>query len=1238
MRLQHTMRTRKSSNLSFRGLALWLCVGLLSVGSACGSRQDTPPRLPALEETATLPDNAEALRAWMDAAPTSAEDMFLKAHAHMLDVDVEAMHAALLSPLFDDAAPMLRVGRMALLLANSDALIDKAPLYTWMSTRDVATMIPQERVLFTELQQTLTLDALDKEDAESLPSALPLGGSARWNVMGPIATTWSAEILEQGDAASVQSLEELSLRGRQRLHAYPTVLGRLAQNPQLDGPAYYESFVRVEEPTRVAVTRFGARDFYSVWIDDTRVMQRRADETNEASYQMPVYDLSPGVYRVLMTVRNSAQTVQPPHIIALSGAVAEFSSDAGPARDGKIVRVEDIARDLTSSLATGEDKAVLTWLVHAAVAMLGDDALAYQLVHMDVGEQHPAVELVRARLLDVVRDMPISGSLALQILRGVPDSWGEVLGVSLKESQIVFRTSEDLDAARTLAEMAQSENAPPHVRSVFAHVMRQLKFNSLAFTTLKQLTVEYPNWCEPWEEYLHLALSYRGLLDAEDFANAPMDCQQVRWLKTVVTEQWRGDNVEYTEAQRRAFARRAHTRESAIDLFWHLLQAEGPDAAEVHLATLKNYGLMESDLVAERATIALLREGEDGLEELLTRFVQEHPDRKDTRMVLARLSGLPVVEDLRVDGLRALNAYQESEQFTRSKPDTVYVLDYAAWHVLENGGALNITHQMFELNSNDAIREAGELALPKDSETLELRVIKPDGSVRTPERTSGKSALSLPNLEVGDVLEIETLSFQPEPQIGPPHVTSGAFYFQVPDAPMVLSQMKVSYPQGWADDVIVETFNYEGEHEKTTQDGRVQETLTVRNSTSIRDEYWTPSLKEYGPWAQFHAYPNIETEIKSYTDHVLPQVAPSPDIDSLTAKVIGERKSEEEKLRAIFRYVIDEVEQSAGFFAVNARETARMKQGARLTLLYAMLESAGFSPQLSFISSYDMPIYESEVVDTDQFDVVALYVETKKSVYWLHVAREIAPFAQLPPYAQGRPALIITGARAGETLETPKQLWEDVRGQTEVELWLEANGNARLETSQTFGSDDAAQWRASLEYMPNNDDRRRAMEGMLSQTYGQVTLTDLVFDGENAPDEPLVLRMRATIKDFADVGQDTLTIDRIFDEVTVLTSATASSSRNLPLLVDTPVFDVLNLRVHPPNEYRVVRGPSAEQFAHGEDTYVRTMAQSAGQSIGWTRSLKVQRKRIEPDAYPAFAQFGQKVRNAERVRMQWQRK
>src|SRR5699024_1892249 len=146
-------------------------------------------------------------------------------------------------------------------------------LVAWSNAYASREMFPQERVLFVELQRVLALRNMTREDAAELPSARPLGGAEQWTVVGAISSTWTDEILTQGAAASVETLQDLPLQGRQRRFDYPTKVGGLPYNPHPGNVAYYESFLRVDEPTRVAITRVGAQDNYSVWIDDTLVLQ-----------------------------------------------------------------------------------------------------------------------------------------------------------------------------------------------------------------------------------------------------------------------------------------------------------------------------------------------------------------------------------------------------------------------------------------------------------------------------------------------------------------------------------------------------------------------------------------------------------------------------------------------------------------------------------------------------------------------------------------------------------------------------------------------------------------------------------------------------------------------------------------------------------------------------------------------------------------------------------------------------
>lgn len=1230
--MKRTVFARPAMRRTIEWTALIILAAMIS---ACGARQRADHILPALPASDELPQDATSLDALRTQDPSSPEAAFLRAYVHLLYADIAQSFDALMSPQLDDAPPMLRLGRLALMVANYDDLIDDSGLVAWSNAYASREMFPQERVLFVELQRALALRNMTREDAAELPSARPLGGAEQWTVVGAISSTWTDEILTQGAAASVETLQDLPLQGRQRRFDYPTKVGGLPYNPHPGNVAYYESFLRVDEPTRVAITRFGAQDNYSVWIDDTLVLQRGAQDTNDASYHLPVLDLDQGVYRVLMVVRSSDEQVQPPHVIALEGEIAAFSSDEGPAQAGRVTEVNIAHASLTEALAPVRENDVLTWLVHAAIAMLSDDALGYALTQQEVETTHPLIALVRAHLYERIRDLPGNDSLALQAVRSVDPAWPEFPGLVLKDAQLVFGASEDRDAAQRLATWADADDASPHVRAAYGYMLRRLRLNALAMQVYDALVEDYPMWCDAWSDRLRMMLQHRGILTREDFQDAPEFCSDVRWLKLAVTEQWRGESANYIAALERSLARAADNPRAAIDAFWQLLKSDGVDRAEAYLDTLNARGLEDEDLLAESSAIVLLREGSEGFERLVEQFAERWPERQDVRMVLARLSAQRIFSDLRPDPTPILETYRASEGSGNSKAELVYIYDYGVWKLFESGGGVRIQHQLIELNSNNAIVQAGEIGIPDGAEVLELRIIKPDGSTRSPESSEDKSSLSMPNMEIGDVLERELLEFFPPPADGDITFRSDPFYFQMYDAPMVFSQMRIDYPEAWKDDVVVERFNFEGAYDTTVKDGYIQERMTVQDQSSALTEHWAPELLEVGPWARFSAFGSLEREIQSYGDRVLPRVAPAPEIDALARALIGKKKKEEEVLRALFRFVIDEVESTSVFFNVSARETARAEQGDRLALLYALAKSAGFQPELAFVQSFDMPKIESPIVSTENFDSIALRIRGKKKTYWFELQNEHAAFDHLSSYAQDRPALIITGDARGEIVRTPDHLWDDVRETVDAELWLDADGNARFEHT-LFGGDELSIYvRALLEYEPNAQRRRDIFEGYLGGLYGDVTLDELTIDGEDDPEAPIALHLKGTIGNFATVRDGTLILDHMFDETLLLWGTTASSARALPILISNPVLDVLNITLHPPENHRVSRGLSTVELAYDAHRYTREVASDTRDSVSWTRTVRLQRGRILPEAYAAYAAFGQKARTAERVRIEW---
>lgn len=88
------------------------------------------------------------------------------------------------------------------------------------------------------------------------------------------------------------------------------------------------------------------------------------------------------------------------------------------------------------------------------------------------------------------------------------------------------------------------------------------------------------------------------------------------------------------------------------------------------------------------------------------------------------------------------------------------------------------------------------MQIPQNAVVLKLRTLKPDGRRLEPESIEGKDGVSLPGVQVGDMVEYEYLLAHPARGPGQPGFTSANFYFQIARQPNSRSTYIVKAPKG----------------------------------------------------------------------------------------------------------------------------------------------------------------------------------------------------------------------------------------------------------------------------------------------------------------------------------------------------------------------------------------------------------------------------------------------------------
>ena len=133
----------------------------------------------------------------------------------------------------------------------------------------------------------------------------------------------------------------------------------------------------------------------------------------------------------------------------------------------------------------------------------------------------------------------------------------------------------------------------------------------------------------------------------------------------------------------------------------------------------------------------------------------------------------------RADGADFIQRYGTREAAYEGALDAM-VLDRDVVWVHEDLSQRHLIHQIIHLRSKESLDAYGEMGVPSGGELLTMHTIKPDGRVVEPEVISGKSGVSLRELEVGDFVELEYIIRRPADDRLTGYLNLEAFSFQNP--------------------------------------------------------------------------------------------------------------------------------------------------------------------------------------------------------------------------------------------------------------------------------------------------------------------------------------------------------------------------------------------------------------------------------------------------------------------------
>jgi hypothetical protein len=563
----------------------------------------------------------------------------------------------------------------------------------------------------------------------------------------------------------------------------------------------------------------------------------------------------------------------------------------------------------------------------------------------------------------------------------------------------------------------------------------------------------------------------------------------------------------------------------------------------------------------------------------------------------------------------------------------VYVLDYGVTRLFADGSGIDLVHQIIEIRNRDALGALGETGIPQGAHLLTAAVHKRDGTVLIPDDIAGKDSISMPNLEIGDFIELEWA----EPVYGPwaerPTYRSSRFFFQSFDGVFHESMVRYIVPEEFEERVIIDERNLAEpaviEHVGNT----VAFTIAVERSlppvpdgSSVPSAEWIPSVR------MAHAYSWADATAR-YTDALAGVSVSSEGLRTGVRELISDLESDRDQVRAIYRFVSDQIIDFGSFMSTPAAWTWEAGEGEALPLLITMLDAAGFEPEVLFVRPWDQDATDSPIPDALVYDLTAVRVPLADGEVWLEPDFERYPFDYLRIDAQDCDALIVSGARAGEFTRTPR--WDSAfeRNSILMDIELDQSGDALVRIVETIPVRIAQGFRLYVQSADDLRDVERQLEGALSSTFPGISDVEMSLLGLDGTDGPLEIHYEFRSASLANETPSGLVFDGEIFSRAVANWYADRATREQILLVSMPVYEEMRIRMEGPQGWGIISWPADEEQSLGESMWSRSFSND-GNRLDITRELVLPIQRVAPDDYPGFATFLRDFQSGDRMRIE----
>lgn len=592
------------------------------------------------------------------------------------------------------------------------------------------------------------------------------------------------------------------------------------------------------------------------------------------------------------------------------------------------------------------------------------------------------------------------------------------------------------------------------------------------------------------------------------------------------------------------------------------------------------------------------------------------------RAVSRAKTGAEPLAEYAISTEEALKAYEAAPG--NEEANAAFLLDAAAIVAYPDGSQVNRIHIIQKALGQQGVQEIAEVALPEGAQVLKLRTLKPDGSMLEPESIDGKDAISMPGVQVGDVVEYEYLLAQAPRGPGQPGFTASSFYFQVAGQPNNWSTYTVVAPKGAG--LKVDAHNMDSAPATVTADRELYFHEERRVRPYIPEPGGPMSGNEFLPFVSVGAgQVGNEGLVQAYSDVFLDKGLITTEVEQFARTAAGDKQGVE-AVKAVFNAVMAKLSGRDAGLGVSAAASVSQDRGSRTWLLKSALSSLGFDVRLVAVRAFNADPAPYLFPTEGLLPYVCLRVQLPEHApIWLDAMVRYAPFGELPEFALGeREAYLLP--EPGKPLERVKTPLARQRPGKSVKLVmaLAEDGVLTGTGEELYTGFEAAQLAEGLESL-SVDQRDQALQQAISRYFGGADLSGLEVDAKRAVGATVRVKYRFTAQRFGRLeGNRQMIVNGLTYPAQLGRRYLMLSARHTPLLVAATEATHTSTTLTLPKGWALA-GPVPEiSLAGPVGTFVRFEAQKDA-VVTIDETLSIPQARIAPEKYEAFGQFAGEV-------------